>query len=305
MKKFFVTSLAVATLFCGSVTADAARYFTQGDAKGSSTPYGENLSVGRYAQTDDAKIYYEVYGKGKPILILHGGGVGTPYELGNILDELKKNNQIIVMSTRGHGKSEIGHSEMTWEQKVADAVTVINEVTNQPVKIFSFSDGAYTAYKIAELCPEKVERIVAVGAGTLHAGFFPAEMNLSDLEKFDEKFFAEQKKLRPEPERWQEFMSNYMKFWNKQEFDNNIFEKISCPVLLAVGDEDDHAPVITVLAAHQMLKNSRLAVIPKAWHSAFNDNYQAFSAVVYPFLNAKLEDLQPSKKVEYNNHAKF
>ena len=304
MKKFLIAGLA-ATIFFGNVQADAARYFMQGDAKGSSTSYGENFKIGKYAQSDDAKIYYEVYGKGEPILILHGGGVGTPYELGKILDELKKNNQLIVMSTRGHGKSEIGHSELTWEQKVSDAISVVNEVTDKPVKILSFSDGAFTAFKIAEICPEKVDRIVSIGAGTLQAGFFPAEANLSDLEKFDETFFAEQKKIRPEPERWQEFMSDYMKFWNKQEFDKKVFDKINCPVLLVVGDEDDHAPVITVLAAHQMIKNSRLAVIPKAWHSAFNDNYKSVSAVIYPFLNEETKNLQPSKKVELNDKAIF
>lgn len=62
----------------------------QGNNPGSSTPYGDNLKVGKYAQTSDAKIYYEVYGKGEPILILHGGGVGSPYEMGKIIDELKK-----------------------------------------------------------------------------------------------------------------------------------------------------------------------------------------------------------------------
>ncbi|MBR3747473.1 MAG: hypothetical protein IKN27_11005 [Selenomonadaceae bacterium] len=72
MKKFFVGALTAALLFTSS--ADAARYFTQGDAAGSSTPYGDNLSVGNYVTADDAKIYYEVYGAGEPILILHGGG---------------------------------------------------------------------------------------------------------------------------------------------------------------------------------------------------------------------------------------
>ena len=76
-------------------------------------------------------------------------------------------------------------------------------------------------------------------------------------------------------------------------------------MLLVVGDEDDHAPVVTVLAAHQMIPNSRLAVIPKAWHSAYFDNYEATAAVVYPFINANLKDLQPSKKVDYNNQAIF
>ena len=80
MKKFFVGALTAALLFTSS--ADAARYFTQGDAAGSSTPYGDNLSVGNYVTADDAKIYYEVYGEGKPVFVFHGGGVGTPMKWG-------------------------------------------------------------------------------------------------------------------------------------------------------------------------------------------------------------------------------
>ena len=292
--------MAIALVFTHS-SADAARYFTQGDKPGSSTPYGENLRIGHYAQAGDAKIYYEVYGKGKPILILHGGGVGTPYELGQILDELKENHQLIVMSTRGHGRSEIGHAPLTYKQKADDALAVLNQVTREPVQIFGFSDGAYTAYEIAALYPERVERITAIGAGTLNAGYFPSEANLADLEKFDEKFFAEQKKIRPEPERWQEFMSAYMKFWNKQSVGEETFGKIKCPVLLIVGDEDDHAPVLTVLAAHQLIENSRLCVVPKAWHTAFLDNYDVTAAAIRQFVNAPLENLTPSKKVAYNS----
>ena len=56
-------------------------------------------------QADDAKIYYEVYGKGKPLFVFHGGGVGTPYEMGQMIDNLRKDYQVIVVSTRGHGRS--------------------------------------------------------------------------------------------------------------------------------------------------------------------------------------------------------
>ncbi|MBQ6757968.1 MAG: hypothetical protein IJP42_02635, partial [Selenomonadaceae bacterium] len=76
------------------------RYFLQGDKSGSSTPYGDNFKVGQYVQAGNAKIYFEVYGAGEVILILHGGGVGSPYELGKILDALKENHKLIVMSTR-------------------------------------------------------------------------------------------------------------------------------------------------------------------------------------------------------------
>ena len=274
----------------------------QGDKPGSSTPYGDNLKIGKYAQADDAKIYYEVYGKGTPILILHGGGVGSPYEFGKILDELKKSHKLIVMSTRGHGRSEIGHSTLTYEQKATDALAVLDDLKiNEPIQILGFSDGAYTAYEIAALYPERVERVTAIGAGTLQAGYFSGEMKLSDLEKFDKKFIDEQKKIRPEPERWQEFCNAYMKFWSNQSIGAETFGKIKCPVLLIVGDEDDHAPVITVLDAHQLIENSRLCVVPKAWHTAFLDNYDVTAKAIFQFVNAPLKNLTPSKKVDYNS----
>ena len=299
-RKIFIGLLSFG-LCCGSFSADAARYFTQGNNLGSSVPYGDNLKVGKYAQTSDAKIYYEVYGKGEPILILHGGGVGSPYEMGKIIDDLKKNHKVIVMSTRGHGRSEIGNSPLTYKQKADDAVAVLNSVGEKSVKILGFSDGAYTAYEIAALYPEKVERIVAIGAGTLQKGFFHDKMSLTDLEKFDSKFIEEQKKIRPEPERWQEFCDKYMKFWHEMSVGEETFSKIKCPVLLIVGDEDDHAPVITVLQAHQIIENSRLCVVPKAWHAAFLDNYEVTSAAIFPFINSPLKDLMPSKKVSFNS----
>lgn len=276
------------------------RYFMQGETIGSPTSYGDN--GGFYVQAGDAKIYYEVYGAGEPILILHGGGVGSPYELGKILDALKENHRLIVMSTRGHGRSEIGHTPLTYKQKADDALAVLDAVKNfEPIQIFGFSDGAYTAYEIAALYPERVERITAIGAGTLKAGYFSSEISLAELEKFDEKFFAEQKKIRPEPESWQEFMSDYMKFWSGQNIGAETFTKIKCPVLLIVGDEDDHAPVATVLAAHQLIENSRLCVVPKAWHTAFLDNFDVTAAAILQFVDAPLKNLQPSKKVEYNS----
>ena len=300
-KNFLVVATAIFLLLSNS-TSQAARYFTQGTNTGSSTPYGDNVKFGKYVQADDAKIYYETYGKGTPILILHGGGVGSPYELGKILDELKKNHKLIIVSTRGHGRSEIGHSPLTFEQKIDDVLAVLDDAKIfAPVQILGFSDGAYTAYKIAALYPARVERIVAIGAGTLKQVFFPSEMNFSELENFDKQFFAEQRKIRPEPERWEEFMSNYMKFWNSQSFGKETFGRIKCPVLLMVGDEDDHAPVITVLKAHELIENSRLCVVPKAWHSAFLDNYDATAPVLRQFIESPLKTLVPSKKVVYNS----
>ena len=302
MRKKILAAIFIAVFaLVQSVSANAARYFMQGDNPGSETPYGNNPEVGQYLQVGDANIYYEVYGKGKPIFIFHGGGVGSPYELGKIIDDLRENFTVVVISTRGHGRSEIGNSPLTYEQKADDMVAVMKMVTSAPAQIVGFSDGAYTAYKVATMYPERVERIVAIGAGTLKAGFFSGEMKVEDMKKFDKDFMEYEMQIRPEPERTQEFYDKYMKFWSKMSVGEEIFGKIKCPVLLIVGDEDDHAPVATVLKAHQMLENSRLCVVPKAYHGAFNDNYDVVRPAILQFVTAPIKDLKSSNKVPYNS----
>lgn len=109
----------------------------------------------------DAKIYYEVYGEGKPVFVFHGGGVGTPYEMGQLIDKLLQNYQVITVSTRGHGRSEIGHLPLTYEQKANDMLAMMKEVTDEPMVLLGFSDGAYTAYKVASMYPERVDSVIA------------------------------------------------------------------------------------------------------------------------------------------------
>ena len=189
-----------------AASAPAMRYFMQQpNVPGSATPYGNNKKAGHYVQAGDAKIYYEVYGKGKPLFVFHGGGVGTPYEMGQLIDKLQQDYQVIAVSTRGHGRSEIGHDPLTYEQKAEDMLAVMKKVTNEPAVLLGFSDGAYTAYKVASMYPARVDRVVAIGAGTLKPGFFSGEMKVADLEKIDAAFIEQQKKIMPEPERYQEF----------------------------------------------------------------------------------------------------
>lgn len=82
----------------------------------SSIPYGNNAKVGKYVQADDAKIYYEVYGKGEPFLVLHGGGVGVTYEMGQFIDTFGHiellNKAVRKLLVRHHPKNPLQHLEL-------------------------------------------------------------------------------------------------------------------------------------------------------------------------------------------------
>src|SRR5690349_18739075 len=81
--------------------------------QGQNIPYGDNPKAGKYVQSGDARIYYEVYGEGPPLLLLHGGYYGYISEYEPYYPDLTKNFKVIAVATRGHGRSEIGHTPLT------------------------------------------------------------------------------------------------------------------------------------------------------------------------------------------------
>ncbi|MBD5538435.1 MAG: alpha/beta hydrolase [Desulfovibrio sp.] len=300
-KRFVLTgaSLCLCLLLSGVCVASPAlaaqplRYFLQPpDVAGSPTPYGDNAAAARSVRSGDADIYYEVYGEGAPVFVFHGGGVGSPYELGKIIDSLRGDHQVVVVSSRGHGRSEIGHSPMSLRQKAEDMLAVMEKVTRRPATLLGFSDGAYTALAVAALRPQAVERVVAIGAGTLEPGFFPDRLPLAELEKLDRAYVEQMRALAPEPQRLGDFLNDYMSFWHNTKAGRELFGAVRCPVLFVVGDGDTHAPPKTVLEARDMTANARLCVVPHAGHAAFLDNSPVAWAAISQFINTPVKELE-------------
>ena len=247
-------------------------------------PYGNNPKAGQYVQAGDARIYYEVYGNGKPLVVLHGGGVGSTYEMAQFIDSLAKTYQVIAISTRGHGKSEIGHTPVTYEQKANDAYAVMRAVTKDSVTVLGFSDGAYTGYKLASMYPARVKKLVAMGAGEQVPGLRKVILNAREMVRVDSLYWKQQLALMPEPGRLQEYWTNLANFYNTMTASKALFASIHCPVLVLSGERDQNAPLATVIAAYQMIPNSQLSIIPNAPHPVFMTNFPAVWASIVPFL---------------------
>lgn len=273
-----------------SVSAQTnVRYFMQQDTDAASkTPYGANDKAGHYVQSDDARLYYEVYGEGAPVLVLHGGIVGCTYEMGRFIDSLSTRYKVIAMSTRGHGRSEIGHKPVTYEQRANDALAVLRAVTSEPAIVLGFSDGAYTSYKLASMHPESVKKIVAIGAGEnlkLLRKIVPT--SVEEMKQIDPEFMKAQMALMPEPQRLQEYWSSLPEFYNNMIADKKLFNSIKCPVLMMSGELDPNAPLQTVISAYQMIPDCQLAIIANAPHQAFVTNFPALWDNIVPFLTQK------------------
>lgn len=261
------------------------RHFMQTSASSvKGIPYGANAKAGRYVQAGDAKIYYEVYGKGKPIVVLHGGIFGCTYEMFQFIDSLKKTYQVIAVSTRGHGKSTLGTQPITYEQKANDVMAAINEVTKDSVTILGFSDGAYAGYKIASMYPQRVKKLIAIGATELYPGLRDFGFDVRQAIALDSVYWKQQFKLMPEPQRLQEMFTQLGSMYNKLTLDSLFFKTIKCATLVMAGDMDESNPPQRVINTAQMIPGSRLGIIPNSTHGVFLQNFTAVWACVVPFL---------------------
>jgi len=271
---------------CQAQTPVTLRYFMQAPALPASTiPYGTNPDAGHYITSGDARIYYEIYGKGAPLVILHGGVVGSPYEMGEFIDSLSKYYQVIAISTRGHGKSGLGKKPPTYELKAEDVNAIISSITTDSAIVLGFSDGAYTGSFLAALHPEKIKKLIAIGAGIWDKGFRKFNNTRDLLFGLDSLYFTQQLKMMPQPERFDEWLTTTNQVYNTTEVGQKIFGKIKCPVLMMAGERDQNAPLETVIAAYKMIGHAQLSIIPNAPHPAFLVNFPAVWTSMKPFLD--------------------
>ncbi len=250
-------------------------------------PYGNNPEVGNYLKVKDGtKIYYEVYGTGKPIALLHGGVYGYIDEFEPFISKLAEKYKVICIATRGHGKSEIGNAPYTYQQRAEDAYQVIRSITQDSITILGFSDGAYSGYKLAARHPELVKNLIAIGAADRPKGSEREKANYTpeSLLKSSGEFFKSRLALMPEPNRWGESLTKLNKLYNEDYVSHETFEKIKCPVLIMSGDRDGYHPVEAVVTASRMIPNAQLSVIAGCSHVVFFCNFPAVWETTQAFL---------------------
>jgi pimeloyl-ACP methyl ester carboxylesterase len=254
--------------------------------------YGNNPAAGHYLDVGNCKIYYEVYGQGKPFVLLHGGVYGYIDEFQPIIEKLSPHYQVICIATRGHGKSEIGRSPFSYQQNADDAYKVIRQMTKDSVMLLGFSDGGFTAAKLAAAHPDIVKKLVVIGAGYLSKldegeKRFAEQFTPETLMKESADLFKSRLALMPEPSRWRESLVMLEDMYNEEFVGSETFSKIKCPTLIMCGDRDEYSPTEDFLKSKQMIPNAQLAVIAGCGHVVFFCNLSAVWAAIEPFLNNK------------------
>ncbi|PTT00829.1 alpha/beta hydrolase, partial [Flavobacterium sp. HMWF030] len=127
------------------------------------TPYGNNTAVGKFVELNGAKIYYEEYGKGEPLLLIHGNS-GSIETMGNQIAYFKSKYRVIALDSRGQGKSELKTDSLTFVQMTKDTEALVNHLKLDSISIIGWSDGGIVGLQMGISGKSKIKKIIAMGA---------------------------------------------------------------------------------------------------------------------------------------------
>ena len=236
-----------------------------------STPYGNNPQAGAFKKINGVNLYYETYGAGKPLILLHGNG-GSIKSSSNKIDHFKKYFQIIAIDSRGHGKTQDPSPHITYVQMAKDVATLLDSLHLDSVYVSGQSDGGILGLLLASNHPKKVSKVVTFGAN-----MFPGKKAIYDG---IDKLVTDTLRLTRnfQTRRLFELMAEQPNITEKD------LQKISCPFLLISGDRD----VIRLEHSITMFNNirkSNLFIMPGATHFGSYEKPELFNAVVMDFFN--------------------
>lgn len=228
-------------------------------------PYGQNAAVGKYADINGIKFYYEIYGKGEPLILIHGNGDSIA-GMKTQIKYFSKNYKVIVADSRGHGKSGLGTDQLIYEQMMEDWNGLLDNLSIKNANIFGWSDGGILGLLLAIKYPEKINRMAIMGTNLRpdETAVQPwAKPMLVGAAKHVDEMIAK----KDTSQNWGIHRQLLNLVMTQPNIDTNSLHQIKSPVLVIAGDRDVIREEHTI-EIFQNLKNSQLAILPGNTHFA-------------------------------------
>ena len=242
------------------------------------TPYGNNPAVGRYYNIRGFKMYCEVYGQGKPLLMIHGNGGDITAFTKNI-PYFSKKYMVIVPDSRAQGKSTDGRDSLSFEMMADDFAALLDAMHIDSSYVIGWSDGGINALLLAMRHPDKVIKLASTGANlwpdstALIPSEWKGERDYYNANK--DKVFTTAK----EKNDWKIFMLD----WLQPNVPLSALKQIKCPSLIIGGDHDLIVIQHTVLI-YQNIPHAYLWIVPNSPHGTLKAHADEFNKKVDEFF---------------------
>jgi len=242
--------------------------------------YGNNPAASGIFEHDGAKLYYEVYGEGEPLLLVHGNG-GSIGGFSAQIAFFKSKYKVIAMDSREQGKSTGSDAPITYEQMTDDLAALLDHLKAAPADVVGWSDGGIEALLLGIRHPDKVKKLVAMAAN-LNPSTEAVQPEIIKVVEDGVKQFPPGFADTPEGKTQMKLINLLLKQPNIKPAD---LGKIAAPTLVLAGDQDLIRTEHTVLIFNS-IPNAELGIFPNATHAVPYDDPALFNATVDRFLSA-------------------
>jgi pimeloyl-ACP methyl ester carboxylesterase len=255
----------------------AVLFFTVFQSKGQHSKPADS----GYVPVNGIKVYYEVYGEGKPIVLLHGAFYTIEMNWGQLIPELSKTRKVIAIELQGHGHTAFSDRKLDFATLASDVEGVMNHLKVDSADVAGYSMGGSVAYQLAIQSPKRVTKLVIISSTYKSSGWLPEVTNA--FKNMKAEFFTNSPMqvaydaVAPDKTKWTKFLEQMFAFAGTpfNMGDANI-AKITSPVLIISGDNDG-LDKIELIKTYQLLggalsadlgpmPKSHLAVVPSQGH---------------------------------------
>lgn len=258
-----------------------------------------------HVEANGVSYYYEIHGKGEPLLLLHGG-LGSIDMFRPSLPVFAKSRRVIAVDLYGHGRTALTDRPVSLTDMGDDMAAVLRKLGYKQVDAFGYSMGGGVAFRLAVQHPEMVRRLVLVSAGYAQDGFYPemlpmqAQVGAAMAEHMkDTPMYKSYMAVAPKPADFPRLLDRMGELMRKPYDWSEDAKKLTMPVMLVYADSDMYRPE-HIVKFYQLLggglkdagwqrehmSRNRLAILPDLTH------YDIFLSpelprTVLPFLNGK------------------
>ncbi len=218
-----------------------------------------------YSEVNGLKMYYEIHGQGKPLVLIHGGGSTIQTNFEKIIPLLAKNRKVVAVELQAHGRTNDRSADLTFEQDADDVSTLLKYLDIDKADFFGFSNGGTTTLQIAIRHPEIVDKMILGSALAKRNGvpdWFWSFMAQAKLENMPAQLKDGYKKVAADTNGLQVMHDRDAKrMVNFKDIPDEKINSIKVPTLVIIGDKDVITPE-HALELHRKIANSDLAIIP-------------------------------------------
>ena len=257
-----------------------------------------------YAQVNGLKMYYEVYGTGKPILLLHGAFNTINMAFGQLIPELSKTRQVIAVELQGHGRTADIDRAFSFESMADDCAALLKQLKIDSTDVLGYSMGGGVAQQLAIRNPSLVRRLILVSTVYKYEGWSKETRSILPMltpEMFEPTpIKQEYDKVAPDPKHFKDFVNKMKKFvTTSYDFGADKIKAIKSPTLIIAGDGDgvtaEHAVEMYRLRGGSYMVDfgpvhaAQLAIFPGSSHISVMMETNWLVTMINPFLNKSLQ----------------